>query len=143
MPAKKDSKTINATKSEKKVVKRTRNKTEKKEKSGLEKSLEKNLKKSLILQNNIKLAKEDRMLEKIEKYVDNNREKTSQEIAERKSKRPARKYQEWDLEVMISRISAESKPTEKAKETSKWILYIIYAIVFVVIIIFMVKYFYV
>jgi hypothetical protein len=34
------------------------------------------------------------MLEKVEKYVDKNREKTSQEMAERKSKRPAKQYQE-------------------------------------------------
>jgi heme/copper-type cytochrome/quinol oxidase subunit 2 len=64
-------------------------------------------------------------------------------MAERKSKRPARKYQEWDLEVMISRIWAESKPKEKTKETSKWILYIIYTIVVIAIIIFIVKYFFV
>ena len=41
---------------------------------------------------------------------------TVQEMIERKSKRPIRKYQEWDLEVMISRISAESKPKEDAKK---------------------------
>ena len=87
-------------------------------------------------------AKEDKFLKKVENYVDNNREKTSQEIAERKNKRPAKKYQEWDLELMISRINAESKPKEKTKETSKWILYIIYAIIFITIIIFMIKYFF-
>jgi phosphoenolpyruvate-protein kinase (PTS system EI component) len=104
MPAKKNPKTTKTTKSEKKIVKRAEKKTEKKEKSGLKKGLEKNLKKTLILQNNIKLAKEDKMLEKVEEYVDKNREKTSQEMLERKSKRPVNKYQEADLEVMISRI---------------------------------------
>ena len=64
-------------------------------------------------------------------------------MAERKSKRPAKQYQEWDLEVMISRISAESKPTEKTKETSKRILYIIYTIIFIIILVFMIKYFFV
>jgi hypothetical protein len=64
-------------------------------------------------------AKEDKILKKVEKYVDKNREKTSQEILERKSRRPAKKYQEADLEVMISRINSESKPKEKAKELSK------------------------
>jgi hypothetical protein len=39
-------------------------------------------------------AREDRMLEKVERYVDKNREKTSKEISERKSKRPAKNYQE-------------------------------------------------
>jgi hypothetical protein len=34
------------------------------------------------------------MLEKVEKYVNKNREKTSQEIMERKSKRPTKKFQE-------------------------------------------------
>jgi hypothetical protein len=63
-------------------------------------------------------------------------------MAERKSKRPKREYKEWDLEVMISRIWAESKPKEKAKELSKWILYIIYTIIIIAIIIFMVKYFF-
>jgi hypothetical protein len=43
---------------------------------------------------------------------------------------------------MISRISAESMPKEKTQETSKRILYIIYAIIFVTIIIFAVKYFF-
>ena len=37
---------------------------------------------------------EDKMLEKVERYVDKNREKTSQEIQERKNKRPVKQYQE-------------------------------------------------
>lgn len=53
-----------------------------------------NLEKDLILQKSIKLANEDKMLKKVEKYVDKNREKTSQEIMERKSKRPTKKFQE-------------------------------------------------
>jgi hypothetical protein len=133
MPAKKNPKTTKDQKSKKETIKNIEKKSEKKEKSGLQKVIN--------LQKNIKLANEDKMLEKIEKYVDKNREKTSQEIMERKSKRPVVNYQEADLEVMISRISAESKPIEKTKETSKWILYIIYTIIFVVIIIFSVKYF--
>ena len=88
-------------------------------------------------------TKDDRMLEKVEKYVDKNREKTSQEMIERKSKIPTKKYQEWDLEVMISRVSIESKPKEKTKEISKWILYIIYAIIFIITMIFIVKYFFI
>ena len=88
-------------------------------------------------------TKDDRMLKKVEKYVDKNREKTSQEMIERKSKIPTKKYQEWDLEVMISRVSIESKPKEKTKEISKWILYIIYAIIFIITMIFIVKYFFI
>jgi hypothetical protein len=63
-------------------------------------------------------------------------------MIERKSKRPIREYQEWDLEVMISRISAESKPKEDTRKISKGILYIIYLIIIIMILILMVKYFF-
>ena len=85
MTTKKNSRTAKTkkdTKNDKKIVK----KIEKKEKSSLEKVI--------TLQKNIKLANEDKMLEKVEKYVDKNREKTSQEILERKRKRPANNYKE-------------------------------------------------
>ena len=94
------------------------------------------------LSKSIKSANEDKMLEKVEKYVDKNREKTSQEMIERKNKRPAQNFKEWDLEVMISRIDAESKPKEKVKETSKWILYLIYTIIIIAIIAYWIKYFF-
>ena len=87
-------------------------------------------------------TKDDKMLERVEKYVDKNREKTSQEIIERKSKRPAKNFQEWDLEVMISRVNIESKPREKTKEISKRIIYMIYAIIFVIMVIFIAKFFF-
>jgi len=87
-------------------------------------------------------TKDDRMLEKVEKYVDKNREKTSQEIIERKSKRPTKKYQEWDLDVLISIVSIESKPKGNVKETSKTILYIIYAAIIITILIFIAKFFF-
>jgi len=87
-------------------------------------------------------TKDDRMLEKVEKYVDKNREKTSQEMIERKSKRPTKKYQEWDLDVLISRVSIESKPNVKTKKTSKLVLYIIYTIIIIAILIFIAKFFF-
>ncbi len=87
-------------------------------------------------------TKDDRMLEKVEKYVNKNREKTSQEIMERKSKRPTKKFQEWDLDVLISRISIESKPKDKTKKTSKLILYIIYTIIIIAILTFIIKFFF-
>ena len=99
--------------------------------------------KAVILHKNLKLKREDKMLEKVERYVDKNREKTSQEIADRKSKRPAKKYQEWELELMISRVGVESMPKDRVKKTSKRILYIIYAIIFIAALIFVIKYFYV
>ena len=131
MTIKKDSKTVKKQKNEKKI----RKNIEKKEKSGLHKVLN--------LQNNIKLTKEDRMLEKVERYVNKNREKTSQEIIEKKNKRPIKQYQEWDLEVMISRIWAESKPKDKTKETSKLIIYIIYTLIIIAILIFIMKFFFI
>lgn len=134
MPAKKNSKTIKTKKIEEENIWKVESKVEKKKKSGLQKVL--------TLQNDIKSRKDDKMLEKIEKYVDKNREKTSQEMMERKSKRPAKQYQEWDLEVMISRIWAESKPNNN-KKSSKRILYIIYGIIIVIILIFLVKIFFI
>lgn len=133
MPTKKNSRTAKTkkdTENEKKIVKRIG----KKEKSSLEKII--------TLQKDIKSANEDKMLEKVEKYVDKNREKTSQEMIERKSKRPTKKYQEWDLDVLISRVSIESKPKENVKETSKIILYIIYAAIIITILIFIAKFFF-
>ncbi len=132
MSTRKNSKVIKANKGS---IKNLEKKIEEKEKFVLEKTV--------VLQKNIKLKKEERMLNKVEKYVDKNREKTSQEMIERKSKRPIKNYQEWDLEVMISRVSVESKPKEKTKEISKRIVNIIYIIILLVIIIFTVKYFFV
>ncbi|MBR4633701.1 hypothetical protein IKO50_01750 [bacterium] len=53
-----------------------------------------NSEKVITLQKNIKIADEDKILKKIEKYVDKNREKTSQEMIERKNKRPAQNFKE-------------------------------------------------
>lgn len=73
--------------------------------------------------------KEDKTLTKVEKYVDKNREETSKDMTERKSKRPPTKIQSGDLEVMISRISETSKPKHKVKKTSRILVWIIYAII--------------
>lgn len=86
--------------------------------------------------------KDDKTLKKVEKYVDSKREKTSQEIIEKKSKRPETKYQEGDLEVMISRISNESQPKNLKKKNYKKIIYLIYVIIMVAFVIFCVKYFF-
>ena len=136
MPVKKSSKTTKIKKDtvkDKKRIKNIEKKVEKKWKSSLEKAT--------ILQKNIKLANEDKMLEKVENYVDKNREKTSQEMMERKKKRSDNNYKEWDLDVLISRVTIESKPKENTKEISKWILYIIYTIILIIILIFTVKFF--
>ena len=86
--------------------------------------------------------KDDKNLKKVEKYVDSKREETSKEIVERKSKRPATKYQEGDLEVMISRISSESQPKNLKKKNYKKIIYAIYVIIMVAFVIFCIKYFF-
>ena len=88
-------------------------------------------------------TKEDKMLEKVEKYVDKNREKISQEIIEKKNKRQITKYSATDLEIMISRIDNESKKEKKTKKISKWILLILYAIIIIAILIFVIKYFFI
>ena len=53
-------------------------------------TVKKNTKKieNKLINENLSYAKEDKILKKIEKYVDDNREKTAKEISERKSKRP-------------------------------------------------------
>lgn len=86
--------------------------------------------------------KKDKTLRKVEKYVDKEREKTSKEIVERKSKRPTIKYQEGDLEVMISRISNESHPKNLKKKNTRKILYVLYTIIMILIIAFCIKYFF-
>lgn len=85
---------------------------------------------------------DDRTLKKVEKYVDKNREKISKEIIEKKSKRQATKYQEADLEVMISRISYESNPKKSGNKNSKLIIYWIYIIIMIAIVVFCIKYFF-
>jgi hypothetical protein len=84
----------------------------------------------------------DKILKKVEKYVESKREQTSKEIVERKSKRQATIYQEGDLEVMISRISSESQPKNLKKKNYKKIIYVIYAIIILAFVIFCVKHFF-
>ena len=88
----------------------------------------------------LKYAENDKTLKKIEKYVDKNREQTSKEIADRKSKRPKRKYEEGELEVMISRISNENQPKNLKKNNTKKILYAIYIIILIMLVIICIKY---
>lgn len=85
---------------------------------------------------------DDRTLKKVEKYVDKNREQTSKEMLDRKIKRPATKYQEADLEVMISRISDESNPKKPTHKNTKKVIYAIYIIIMIAFMIFCIKYFF-
>ena len=85
---------------------------------------------------------DDKILKKVEKYVESKREQTSKEIVERKSKRPATNYQEGDLEVMISRINNESQPKNLKKKNYKKIIYAIYTIIMVAIVVSCIKHFF-
>ena len=91
--------------------------------------------------NDLSYMKEDKILKKVEKYVDTKREQTSKEIIEKKSKRPATKYQEADLEVMISRISNDSQPKNLKNKSFKKVLYVIYIIIMIAIVTFCIKFF--
>lgn len=144
MPSNNISKAVKTQKKEKNIkniknikenIKKTKKKVEKKEDSVLLNAMN--------LHKNVKLATEDKLLKKVEKYVEDNREKTSQEMRERKEKRPSNNYKEWDLDVLISRLSIESKPKNNVKEASRWLLYIIYVIIIILILIFIVKFFFV
>lgn len=88
----------------------------------------------------LQYAEDDKTLKKIEKYVNKNREQTSKEMADRKSKRPERKYEDGELEVMISRISNENQPKKIKKNNTKKILYAIYIIILIMFVIICIKY---
>ena len=90
-------------------------------------------------ESNKRLTRKDKMHEKVENYVYKNRDKTSQKIIEKKSKRPARKYQEADVEAMISRISIENSSVKTDKQSSKWLIYLIYIIIIIVALLFVMK----
>ncbi len=71
------------------------------------------------ISNTKNLSRKDRMHEKVENYVYKNRDKTSQKIIEKKSKRPEKDYQKSDLETMISRIRLENNPKSIKKDSHK------------------------
>ena len=83
------------------------------------------------ISNTKNLSRKDRMHEKVENYVYKNRDKTSQKIIEKKSKRPEKDYQDSDLETMISRICLENNPKSIKKDSHKWILYLLYIIIII------------
>jgi len=91
--------------------------------------------------NNIKQTSEDRMLKKIEDYVDKNRNETAQKIAEKKSKRPTKHYKKAELEAMISRISIENDSSSVKKDSNKWLIYLIYIIVIITILLIFSKFY--
>jgi len=91
--------------------------------------------------NNIKETSEDKMLKKIEDYVDKNWNETAQKIAEKKSKRPTNHYKKAELEAMISRISIENDSSSVKKDSNKWLIYLIYIIVIITILLIFSKFY--
>lgn len=91
--------------------------------------------------NNIKETSEDKMLKKIEDYVDKNWNETAQKIAEKKSKRPTKHYKKTELEAMISRISIENDSSSVKKDSNKWLIYLIYIIVIIAILLIFSKFY--
>lgn len=88
---------------------------------------------------NVKQTSEDRMLEKIEDYVDKNWAETAQKIAEKRSNRPTRHYKKAELEAMISRVSIENNSSSVRKDNNKWLVYIVYSIIVIAVILFIMK----
>ena len=100
-------------------------------------------KKSKITKNNYKhnianqdlsYIEDDIITRKVEKFVNKNREKTFKKIEEKRSKRPSIKYQDADLEIMLSRINIQNKQ----KETSKFrrLFVYLFCIFFILVVLF-------
>lgn len=85
------------------------------------------MKKKIYTQNN----KKDKMLTKVEKYVDKERESISENISNKKQKRKNKDLGDVNLEVMISRLKENEKCNKKWKSwnIAKWLLYIVYIII--------------
>ena len=71
---------------------------------------------------------DEKILLEVEKFVEKEWDNISHEISQKKSKRNPKDYENINLEVMISRISEDSKPKKKSSNAWKRILYIIYIV---------------
>lgn len=80
----------------------------------------------------------DKILEKVEKMVEKNWKNTEENIRKRKSERDPDDYKNVNLDVMVSRISEQSK-VRKNVSLVKNILYFMYFLVIVVILILVAK----
>lgn len=81
----------------------------------------------------------DKVLEKVEKMVEKNWEITEKDIRKRKSERKNDDYKNVSLDVMISRISEESKKHKNDTTFAKNFLYFVYFLIIVAIFIFLAK----
>ena len=83
--------------------------------------------------------KGDKVLEKVEKMVEENWEITENNIKKRKSERKDDDYKIVNLDVMMSRISEESKKQKSGVAMAKGFLYLIYFLIIMAILVFVAK----
>lgn len=81
----------------------------------------------------------DKVLEKVEKMVEKNWETTENDIRKRKSKRKPDDYKDVNLDVMLTRISEQSKAMKSASNFAGKFLYFLYFLIIIVILIFVAK----
>ena len=85
--------------------------------------------------------KEDKWLEKVEEYVEQERDHISTEISDKKHKRDPDELKHLNLDVMISRLSEESKSSSVSARstTRKNIMYIVYILITLIVVILCIK----
>lgn len=93
---------------------------------------------SANLVNDIEI-KGDKVLEKVEKIVEKNRETTEKDIIRRKNERKSDDYKDVNLDVMISRISDQSKIQKNSTAATKNFLYLVYFLIIIAIFVFIIK----
>lgn len=81
----------------------------------------------------------DKVLEKVEKLVEKNWEATENDIRKRKSERKPDDYKDVNLDVMLSRISEQSKAKKTGSNFAKNFLYFLYFLIIIAILIFVAK----
>lgn len=124
------------------VITKTTKRIKINEKSKSVKKQKSTSKKKVIPSNSVKdiEIKWDRVLEKVEKMVEKDWEATEKDIIKRKSERNPDDYKDVNLDVMMSRISEQSrKQTKNSTFNTKNLLYFIYLLIIILIIIFSAK----
>ena len=82
----------------------------------------------------------DKVLEKVEKMVEKNWDMTEKDIRKRKSERKPDDFKDINLDVMVSRISEDSKKKSESNVLfTKNLLYFIYFLIIIAIVIFSAK----
>ena len=81
----------------------------------------------------------DKVLEKVERLVEKDWEMTEKNIIQRKRERKPDDYKDVNLDVMLSRISEQSKAKKSCSSFMKNFLYFLYFLIIVVIFVFVAK----